>query len=263
MTFVFGFICGSAFGLLLLKRLAAGAVVEGKRESGEAKENFVTAKVNGFLDRMQPIRLPDGHDSVSAIRMMRDAEDDDSACERCHRTMDIPSGFEETKYCHNCAQELVAQYESDSLPAEDGAEGLPPLPPQWPIEGAHDVTHVYATLPVDQFREEALDRIRVLTSMLAVMRRDDGASLIAKERHRQIHVEGWTPEHDSAHQYGELAKRGAALALSHTDAVVMDDGEVVLPWKEHPEPRSLVIAGALIAAEIDNLLSTQPLQKDT
>jgi hypothetical protein len=78
--------------------------------------------------------------------------------------------------------------------------------------------------------------------------------MIAAERQRQIYVEGWTAEHDDEYQYGELAKRAAALAVAHTDAIVMDDGEQVLPWKEHPAPRSLVIAGALIAAEIDSLL---------
>jgi hypothetical protein len=80
-----------------------------------------------------------------------------------------------------------------------------------------------------------------------------GIELIAAERQRQIDVENWTPEHDDAHQFGDLAKRAAALAVSHTDAIVMDDGERVLPWKEHLAPRSLIIAGALIAAEIDRL----------
>lgn len=80
-----------------------------------------------------------------------------------------------------------------------------------------------------------------------------GADLITAERQRQIDVEGWTSEHDDLHQYGELAKKAAALAVSYTDAVVMEDGDQILPWKEHPHPRSLVIAGALIAAEIDRL----------
>lgn len=80
-----------------------------------------------------------------------------------------------------------------------------------------------------------------------------GVELIAEERKRQIDVEVWTAQHDDDHQHGELVKRAAALAVSHTDAIVMDDGERVLPWKEHLAPRSLIIAGALIAAEIDRL----------
>lgn len=80
-----------------------------------------------------------------------------------------------------------------------------------------------------------------------------GAEMIAAERQRQVEVEGWTREHDDEHTFGELAKRAAALAVAHTDAIVLDDGEQVKPWKMHREPRSLVIAGALIAAEIDRI----------
>jgi hypothetical protein len=86
----------------------------------------------------------------------------------------------------------------------------------------------------------------------------NGIELIATERQRQIDAEGWTLEHDDEHIFGELAKRAAALAVSHTDAIVMDDGERVLPWKEHRHPRNLVIAGALIAAEIDRLQRAKP-----
>jgi hypothetical protein len=80
-----------------------------------------------------------------------------------------------------------------------------------------------------------------------------GVGLIAAERKRQVEAEGWAPDHDDEHLFGELAKRGAALAVAHTDAVVMDGDEQVRPWKMHTAPRSLVIAGALIAAEIDRL----------
>ena len=80
-----------------------------------------------------------------------------------------------------------------------------------------------------------------------------GVELIAQERKRQVEEESWWPIHDDAHVYGELAKRAAALAVLHTDAQVYDDGNVVRPWKVHSAPRSLVIAGALIAAEIDRL----------
>lgn len=105
----------------------------------------------------------------------------------------------------------------------------------------------------DWYLPETLCRLMEEFSDLKSPYPTEGAKLIIAERSRQVSFEGWTPEHDDSHQYGELAKRAAALCVAHTDAVVMDNGEQVTPWKSHPCPRSLVIAGALIAAEIDHL----------
>lgn len=97
-----------------------------------------------------------------------------------------------------------------------------------------------------------------------------GAELIAAERRRQIEVEGWTPEHDDEHDGGELALAAACYAVAGTDAeVVISKGQFgtssfeqwdAWPWggafdnrEEHDKLRRLVIAGALIAAEIDRL----------
>jgi hypothetical protein len=82
--------------------------------------------------------------------------------------------------------------------------------------------------------------------------------LVQQERRRQIEKEGWSLEHDDEHRYGALAKQAAALAVKHTDAVVMDDGEEIDPWglaekHRNDSVRSLVIAGALIVAEIERL----------
>jgi hypothetical protein len=96
-----------------------------------------------------------------------------------------------------------------------------------------------------------------------------GVDLIAAERKRQIEKEGWTPEHDSEHQRGEMAIAAACYAVESTDAEVrypyFDDGtdsenDRGWPWevawdkrKKHDRLKQLIIAGALIAAEIDRL----------
>lgn len=107
-----------------------------------------------------------------------------------------------------------------------------------------------------------------------------GIELIAEERARQVSAEGWTPEHDDAHDMGELADAAQCYAtqpqcrrlmrehiavetargLAEPDAPRMV--EVLVPagwpwdarwWKPGDRKRELVKAGALIAAEIDRL----------
>jgi hypothetical protein len=103
-----------------------------------------------------------------------------------------------------------------------------------------------------------------------------GIELITDERKRQIEVEGWTPEHDRQHTRGELALVAALYATPIT--LVNSHGDDPWPWwdeqsyeghygpvpmkipawdkrKKHSQLRKLVIAGALIAAEIDRLQS--------
>lgn len=108
-----------------------------------------------------------------------------------------------------------------------------------------------------------------------------GVTLIAQERKRQIEVEKWDLSHDADYSQGELIGAAgcyAANALSkhledyrHTNQsplakfqVYYNDKKVGWgdgwPWdkkwdkrKKHDKLRSLVIAGALIAAEIDRL----------
>ncbi len=89
-----------------------------------------------------------------------------------------------------------------------------------------------------------------------------GIELIAEERERQISVEGWTPEHDDAHEEGELSDIGALLAIhpeTHGSVAVKPWGakldDKVRARGETPadDIRRLKVAGALIAAEIDRL----------
>lgn len=88
---------------------------------------------------------------------------------------------------------------------------------------------------------------------------------ICDERRRQIEVEGWTPEHDDTHKYGELARAAAAYArhASCGDEVRRESTKhgvppMVWPWSQSwwkPKDRrsDLVRAAALIVAEIERL----------
>lgn len=100
-----------------------------------------------------------------------------------------------------------------------------------------------------------------------------GITLIAAERLRQISDEKWTPEHDDAHIWGELAKAAACYAVGERVKVfrgfIPDDPSCPFPerprvhalwpweiswWKPRDQFANLVKAGALIAAELDRLL---------
>lgn len=88
-----------------------------------------------------------------------------------------------------------------------------------------------------------------------------GVSLIAAERHRVITAEGYTPEHDDGHAYGELVDAAIQYADAANGGDLRADGALPeVPWgdewfKPSDDPiRNLVKAGALIAAEIDRLL---------
>lgn len=119
-----------------------------------------------------------------------------------------------------------------------------------------------------------------------------GAGLIAEERRRQVEVEGWTEEHDDDHAGPALALAGICYAAAATDVDIRefdeDDGDFRIrdpwPWgdrrwdkrEKHARRgqteekrrsgriRCLVIAGALLAAEIDRLLRErrQPRRRD-
>jgi hypothetical protein len=88
-----------------------------------------------------------------------------------------------------------------------------------------------------------------------------GIELIAEERKRQIEEEGWTAEHDDQHGYDDIALASAWYALpewARKNLIAAE--EDFWPWDQewdktikHGRERQLVIAGALILAEIDRL----------
>lgn len=86
--------------------------------------------------------------------------------------------------------------------------------------------------------------------------------LIADERQRQQFEEHWTHEHDDSHTDGALAIAAAELAANGTDLTIEDQdgpdrwGLVARHGYAGTKPnrqRALVIAGALIVAEIERL----------
>lgn len=93
-----------------------------------------------------------------------------------------------------------------------------------------------------------------------------GAELIAAERERQVNEKGWTAEKDDLQTDGEILECAVKIA---DEVFNGDDSPIPMrPYHEWPIERSnyvrnkygtdhirrLVIAGALIAAEIDRLL---------
>lgn len=105
-----------------------------------------------------------------------------------------------------------------------------------------------------------------------------GVEMIAAERARQVSAEDYTSDHDDEHVGGEIAIAAACYAVYGRDvreAIVIERegliqpdgcdrrhpyfyGDDAFPWPgdkraDHSRLRRLVIAGALLAAEIDRL----------
>lgn len=92
-----------------------------------------------------------------------------------------------------------------------------------------------------------------------------GVELIAEERQRQITEEGWSSAHDTLHSGGELSLAAACYAASPLELYSKEEYanstrfNKLIPFgsyeidKKKTELRKLIIAGALIAAEIDRL----------
>lgn len=88
----------------------------------------------------------------------------------------------------------------------------------------------------------------------------DGCELIRLERRRQIEVEKWHEDHDdNEHADGQLAVAAACYTVAQSNKVVIGpNGKDAWPWEykfdkrdRHHYKKCLVIAGALIAAELD------------
>jgi hypothetical protein len=99
-----------------------------------------------------------------------------------------------------------------------------------------------------------------------------GVELIAEERQRQVKEEGYTPEHDSLHDGGEIALSAACYAAYPLEIFKKLEYDMQVHFKQlipfdqykidesKSEIRRMIIAGALIAAEIDRL---QAIDKTT
>lgn len=101
--------------------------------------------------------------------------------------------------------------------------------------------------------------------------RDDTATRgiidIARERERQMSEEGWSIEHDDAHTDGSLARAAATYALGSsgpTNYALSHAWPTAwsAKWYKPTTPRrDLVIAGALILAEIERMDRAEEGQK--
>jgi len=87
---------------------------------------------------------------------------------------------------------------------------------------------------------------------------------IARERTRQVVVKGYTASHDDEHVFGELANTAACYAAAPDLGtvwyrnIVLKTYHQVWPFggdgpKPRPRRRALVIAAALLVAEIERL----------
>lgn len=83
-------------------------------------------------------------------------------------------------------------------------------------------------------------------------------SEIAEERVRQIEKEGFNTQHDDNHDCSELAQAAACYCLSVTSRHWQVESTQLWPWeskwwKPKDARRNLVIAAALIVAEIERI----------
>lgn len=81
---------------------------------------------------------------------------------------------------------------------------------------------------------------------------------VLSERERQQQVEGWTPEHDDHHAFGELALAAACYAVNGSSFREGASPPTWWPWsaewwKPKDARRDLVRAAALLIAEIERL----------
>jgi len=80
-----------------------------------------------------------------------------------------------------------------------------------------------------------------------------GAGLITQEREEQISKHGRTIEKDVEQNAQRLLTQGAIALLSTSNFPLQWDGDLCFKMIKKPYKQRLIIAGALIAAEIDRL----------
>jgi hypothetical protein len=104
-----------------------------------------------------------------------------------------------------------------------------------------------------------------IQSVLAIIDRTTAPQAwkdVISERVRQVTEEGWSAEHDDAHEDGEIERAGAAYAaeagsmvggdLAHSAALDLWPWDWDW-WKPGPRRGMLVKAGALILAAIERI----------
>lgn len=116
-----------------------------------------------------------------------------------------------------------------------------------------DGTLIARVDPVSDMVEKEANRVGNIST-------GNGVAGIARERVRQVVDEWFGAVHDSAHTDGELALAAAAYALMSRDSYseiafsIWPFEAMWLKTEKHSRIKKLVIAGALIAAEIDRIV---------
>lgn len=106
--------------------------------------------------------------------------------------------------------------------------------------------------------EELLDAAVYARKLIELIGRKTGAQLIAEERATH-EAKGWTAEHDDMHTEGELATKAAEIIADCDDSW----GLAKKCGFEGGRVRQLVVAGSLIAAEIDRIQRQEKESHDT
>lgn len=104
------------------------------------------------------------------------------------------------------------------------------------------------------------ERVQQQFEMLQLLRDHPVVEEVLLERARQVVEEEWSPERDDkVHSEGQLAQAAACYAVVPHD-IVWPNQESVWPWDDcwdkrdkHGQRRCLVIAAALLVAEIERL----------
>ena len=112
-----------------------------------------------------------------------------------------------------------------------------------------EIKTLIADLPNNHAAKRAADLLLALKARAEAV--ESGAILdVAAERQRQIHVEGWSAEHDDKHTRGELV--GAAICYAR-GWIAAEWSWSLAWWKPKNRRYDLVRAAALLIAEIDRL----------
>lgn len=130
------------------------------------------------------------------------------------------------------------------------------------MKAAHDRRVTELLEANNRYQQEARDARAACTALGETA--STAARDVIAERRRQIEVEGWTPEHDDAHDKGELAGAAATYAAyrSHVAPEIVMGDEIIAtlwPWPGEgsykPKGRydDLKRAAALLIAEMDRL----------
>lgn len=160
-------------------------------------------------------------------------------------------------------EERVAELEANTglriehLAANDGASLIvaEEVDPLEALEAAYyDENHMMWERDEWQSRAEAYE---------AKLMAKSGASLILRERERQIDEEWYSPEHDDRYTKGQLyiAAECYACLDDYLEAPDLWPWDKKL-WKPKDRISNLVRAGALLAAEIDRLLRLEGAVSD-